>query len=99
VDADGVPYTIRRGARLRGDHPAVLAAPWNYVLDSEPDPIDFVPDVEEPGPMFDQPTKVRVTARVHAVHYKSLAYKPGQEFVAAPKAAQELVEAGHAEVA
>jgi hypothetical protein len=27
IDVDGTPYTFRTGARLRGDHPVVKAAP------------------------------------------------------------------------
>jgi hypothetical protein len=36
VDVDGVPVSVGVGERLRGDHPAVRAAFWNFVEDGWP---------------------------------------------------------------
>jgi len=99
-DSDGVPHTVRRGTCLRGDDPAVLRAPWCFVpahtpVGEEPSPLAFAPP---PVSMFAEPTKLRVTSRVHSILYGPHRFTPGQEFTADATTAERLVADGHAEV-
>jgi hypothetical protein len=53
IDVDGFPFTFKTGARLRGNHPAVRAAPWAWVADGTPAsewPSVFEQSIEFPQP-------------------------------------------------
>jgi hypothetical protein len=95
--ADGLPYSIHWGQKLPGDHPAVLAAPWNFVVDTEPNPLDPIPYAEEPAPLFtDGPVRIRATAKII---YGVSTHEKGEVFEADAKAASWLVSEHFAEKA
>jgi hypothetical protein len=61
VDVDGASFTVPRGTRLRGDHPAVLACAsyfWKAddgSVEAAPNMWDFVAEPEQPVPEFHRP--------------------------------------------
>ena len=96
---DGVAFTIRRGTRLKASHPAVKAAPWNWIEDvasddEEPSPYSFA--TPEPPLKFDGPQKVRLrwTTQINARLFEA-----GQVVELPAATAAELIEQGNAELA
>jgi hypothetical protein len=104
--ADGLDVTVPRLTRLRGDHPAVTAAPWNFVEaevsdDEMPSELGARPLPEEPK-MFEGPTRIRFVPCHTAsslVLIGARQYGVGEEVVVPAGTAQYLVEEGYAEEA
>jgi hypothetical protein len=96
IDLGNVPFTIRRGTRLRADHEVVQAAPWNFVRSDATDdeiPSEYPTLPEQEAPRFTKPTRVRVRCRVL---HGSAAYEKGHIFEAPPTVAEWLVGEGYA---
>jgi hypothetical protein len=101
ADYEGLPYTVPRGTRLRGDHPAVVAAPWNFVRADEPDDHDptLFAAYEEPARRFTSPTRIRFVPRhtnASVVLIGARTYRVGEEVTVPAATAEVLVSDGYA---
>lgn len=103
--ADGLTVSVARLTRLRGNHPAVVAAPFNFIEadvgdEDMPSELAARPLPVVPEPMFDGPTRIRFLP-FHTVNsivqIGSEQFSVGQEVVVPAKTAQHLIEEGYAE--